>query len=48
MIDYWWLGGDQFWLFTVYNKDQADDLTPAQRKVLKQLLKNELEQRQSS
>lgn len=48
VIYYWWLGGDQFWLFTVYDKDQADDLTPAQRKVLKQLLKNELEQRQSS
>lgn len=48
VIYYWWLGGDQFWLFTVYDKDQADDLTPAQRKVLKQLLKTELEQRQPS
>lgn len=47
VIYYWWIGGDQFWLFTVYDKDQADDLTPAQRKVLKQLLKDELEQRQS-
>ena len=43
VIYYWWSGGDQFWLFTVYDKDQADDLTPAQRKVLKQLLKTELE-----
>jgi len=25
VIYYWWLGGEQFWLFTVYNKDQADD-----------------------
>jgi len=48
VIYYWRLGGDQFWLFTVYDKDQADDLTPAQRKVLKQLLKNELKQRQPS
>jgi hypothetical protein len=40
-------GGDQFWLFTVYDKDQADDLTPAQCKVLKQFLKNELDRRQS-
>jgi hypothetical protein len=47
VIYYWWTGGDQFWLFTVYDKDQADDLTPAQRKVLKQMLKNELDQRQS-
>ena len=39
-------GGDQFWFFTVYDKDHTDDLTPAQRKVLKQLLKNELENRQ--
>lgn len=46
VIYYWWLGGGQFWLFTVYDKDQADDLTPAQRKTLKQLLKSELEQRQ--
>ncbi|MDO8457989.1 MAG: toxin [Burkholderiaceae bacterium] len=46
VIYYWWSRGDQFWFFTVYDKDQADDLTPAQCKVLKQLLKNELEQRQ--
>lgn len=47
VIYYWWSGGDQFWLFTVYDKDQADDLTATQRKVLKQLLKNELKCRQS-
>ena len=41
-------GGDQFWLFTVYDKDQTDDLTPGQRKLLKQLLKTELENRQST
>ena len=46
VIYYWWSGGDQFWLFAVYDKDQADDLTPTQRKVLKQLLKNELKNRQ--
>lgn len=45
VIYYWWLGGDQFWLFTLYDKDQMDDLTPAQRKLLKQLLTNELEHR---
>ena len=45
VIYYWWLGGNQFWLFTVYDKDEADDLTSAQRKTLKQLLKTELEQR---
>ena len=46
VIYYWFLGVDQFWLFTVYDKDQADDLTPAQRKLLKQLLRVELENRQ--
>jgi hypothetical protein len=46
VIYYWWLGGDQFWLFTVFDKDQADDLTPEQRKALKQMLKHELDQRQ--
>jgi hypothetical protein len=48
VIYYWWLGGDQFWLFTVYDKDDADDLTPDQRQALKQLLKNELEIRQQT
>lgn len=48
VIYYWWSGGDQFWLFTVYDKNQADDLTPAQCKLLKQLLKNELENRPSN
>ena len=46
VIYYWFLGVDQFWLFTVYDKDQVDDLTPAQRKLLKQLLRVELENRQ--
>ena len=48
VIYYWFLGVDQFWLFTVYDKDQADDLTPGQRKVLKKLLKTELEIRQQT
>ena len=46
VIYYWWLGGEQFWLFTVYDKDQADDLTPEQRKALKRLLESELQHRQ--
>ncbi len=46
VIYYWWLGGEQFWLFTVYDKDEADDLTAQQRKSLKELLKRELDQRQ--
>ncbi len=45
IIYYWWQIGKQFWLFTVYNKDEMDDLMAAQRKVLKDLLKQELEAR---
>lgn len=46
VIYYWWLAGAQFWLFTVYDKDQADDLTAEQRKTLKRLLEYELQNRQ--
>ena len=45
VIYYWWQPGKQFWLFTVYNKDEMDDLTAAQRKTLKELLKQELDAR---
>ncbi len=45
VIYYWWLGGAQFWLFTVYDKDQADDLSAEQRKVIKRLLESERRQR---
>ena len=45
VIYYWWLGGGQFWLFTVYDKDQADDLSTEQRKLLKRMLDNEVAQR---
>lgn len=48
VIYYWWLDGEQFWLFAVFDKDEADDLTPDQRKILKQMLKRELELRQSA
>jgi mRNA-degrading endonuclease RelE of RelBE toxin-antitoxin system len=48
VIYYWWLSGNQFWLFTVFDKDQADDLTPDQRKTLKLLLKREIDHRQSA
>ncbi|TAG46952.1 MAG: toxin [Betaproteobacteria bacterium] len=47
VIYYWWLGGDQFWLFTVYDKDEADDLNAKERKALKALLDAELKARKS-
>ncbi len=46
VIYYWWDGGPQFWLFTLYDKDEMADLTPAECKALKHLLKTELEARQ--
>lgn len=47
VIYYWWLSGKQFWLFTVYNKNEMDDLTPAQKKILKDLLKQEMDARRT-
>lgn len=45
VIYYWWLGGSQYWLFTLYNKDEATDLTEDERKLLAAMLKNELDTR---
>lgn len=42
VIYYWWHGGDQCWLFTVYDKDEATDLTATDRKLLKERLHYEL------
>lgn len=46
VIYYWWSAGRQFWLFTLYDKDEADDLTAREKKLLKDLLKAELEARE--
>lgn len=45
VIYYCWLGGAQFWLFTLYDKDEADDLDPRQRLQLAGLLRAELRAR---
>ena len=47
IIYYWWDTGSQFWLFTVYYKDEMSDLTPSQRKALKEMIKKELEARRN-
>ena len=47
VIYYWWLGGDQILLFTIYDKDEADDLSPKERKALKAFLDVELKVRTS-
>ncbi len=45
VIYYWWDGGSQFWLFTLYDKDEMADLKPVEKKALKGMLKTELEAR---
>ena len=45
VIYYWWDAGFQFWLFTLYDKNEMADLTPQQRKALKGMIKTELEAR---
>lgn len=45
VIYYWCDTGSQFWLFAVYDKDEMADLTSAQRKALKEMIKKELEAR---
>jgi len=47
VIYYWWTSGLQFWLFTLYDKDEMSDLTAQQRKALKAMIKAELEARRS-
>lgn len=42
VIYYWWAEGAQFWLFTLYDKDEASDLTPDERKSIAKRLKAEL------
>lgn len=45
VIYYWWDGGSQFWLFTLYDKDEMADLSADEKKALKSMLQTELETR---
>jgi hypothetical protein len=45
VIYYWWDGGRQFWLFTLYDKDEMENLSADEKKLLKAMLKAELEAR---
>ncbi len=47
MIYYWWDAGSQFWLFTVYGKNEMTDLSPRERKALKEMIKAELQARRN-
>lgn len=45
VIYYWWDGGLQFWLFTLYDKNEAVDLSAKEKLALRAMLKAELEAR---
>ena len=42
IIYYFWDGGQEFWMFTLYSKGEMEDLSVAERKAFKTLLENEL------
>ena len=44
LIYYWYLVGKQFWLFTIYGKDEMSDLTAQQKRILKAALEAEVSQ----
>ncbi|HET7548331.1 MAG TPA: type II toxin-antitoxin system RelE/ParE family toxin [Usitatibacter sp.] len=46
VIYYWREKEAQFWLFAVYDKDELEDLSSAEKKALKSMLDTELEARQ--
>ena len=48
VIYYYWTGGPEFWLFTLYNNDAMADLTPKQRETLKERIKDELKARRKT
>ena len=42
IIYYWRMSEDQFWLFSVFDKDEASDLTAKQRETLRKILEQEI------
>lgn len=45
VIYFWWEAGRQFWLFTIYDKNEINDLSAKEKSLLKDMLKRELEVR---
>lgn len=43
VVYYGWEPGSEFWLFTLFDKDEMADLRPQDRKALKAMVKAELE-----
>jgi len=42
VIYFHWTAGQQFWLFTLYDKGEVSDLTAGQRRILKKAIETEL------
>lgn len=45
IIYYWWKGVHQFWLFTLYDKNEMVNLTSKELKLLASMLHNEIDAR---
>lgn len=45
IIYYYWMRGSEFWLFTLYDKDELVDLSPKECGFLEALLRNEVKAR---
>lgn len=45
IIYFWWERGSQFWLISIYDKNEMNDLTESDCAELKSILKQQLEQR---
>jgi len=48
VIFYYWAGGPEFWLFTLYDKDEMDDLSAQQKAALRDRVKSELRARKAT
>ena len=48
VLYYYWAGGPEYWLFTLFDKNEMTDLKPAERVALHVLLKTELKMRRQS
>ncbi|MEO8361743.1 MAG: toxin [Vicinamibacteria bacterium] len=46
VLYYWWQPGCEFWLFTLFDKDELGDLGPVARAALKTKVKEELKARE--
>lgn len=47
VIYYFWDEKRHFWLFSIYDKDEMNDLTAEQRKLLRRALENEMARREA-